>query len=153
MSFEVSIIPMSEHHVNDVLEIDHLTNPSPTPGSLFIKEITNPAHIMLVATGSSKVLGFCSAQIVSDELHIHSIAVSPEYRRNSIATKILNELINKSKFHNIKSATLEVRESNEVAIGLYEKFGFVVEGERPNYYSNNNETALLMWNRNLKEMS
>jgi ribosomal-protein-alanine N-acetyltransferase len=41
-------------------------------------------------------------------------------------------------------ATLEVRASNEAAIGLYESLGFVVKGRRRGYYEREGEDALLM---------
>ena len=41
-------------------------------------------------------------------------------------------------------ATLEVRESNDLAIRLYEKLGFEVVGSRDSYYRDNNEDAILM---------
>ena len=44
-----------------------------------------------------------------------------------------------------ESMTLEVRQSNKVAQGLYEKLGFTKKGIRPHYYSDNGEDALIMW--------
>ena len=41
--------------------------------------------------------------------------------------------------------TLEVRVSNKVAQNLYRKFGFVEGSIRKNYYSDNQEDALVMW--------
>jgi ribosomal-protein-alanine N-acetyltransferase len=41
--------------------------------------------------------------------------------------------------------TLEVRVSNEDAIGLYEKLGFESRGIRRGYYTDNREDALIMW--------
>ena len=41
--------------------------------------------------------------------------------------------------------TLEVRKSNESAIGLYKQFGFAPVGFRTNYYSDTGEDALIMW--------
>ena len=46
--------------------------------------------------------------------------------------------------------TLEVRESNDVAQRLYRKYGFTVVSTRRGYYSDNNESALVMWAGNLK---
>ena len=40
--------------------------------------------------------------------------------------------------------TLEVRVSNTVAKNLYHKYGFVIVGQRPRYYRDNNEDADLM---------
>ena len=41
---------------------------------------------------------------------------------------------------------LEVRESNEAAIGLYTSQGFVKEGIRKNFYEMPVENAVIMWN-------
>ncbi len=42
--------------------------------------------------------------------------------------------------------TLEVRVSNIVAQNLYKKYGFKLAGIRKEYYSNNKEDAMIMWN-------
>jgi ribosomal-protein-alanine N-acetyltransferase len=39
---------------------------------------------------------------------------------------------------------LEVRESNEAALEMYRKFGFVESGRREGYYKDNGEDAILM---------
>ena len=49
----------------------------------------------------------------------------------------------------IKLLHLEVRVSNEAAIGLYEKYGFKSLGSRKGYYQDNNEDALIMWTENI----
>jgi ribosomal-protein-alanine N-acetyltransferase len=41
--------------------------------------------------------------------------------------------------------TLEVRCSNEAAIGLYQRFGFAPAGVRVGYYADTGEDALIMW--------
>ena len=41
--------------------------------------------------------------------------------------------------------TLEVRPSNQPAIALYERFGFLAAGMRRRYYQDNGEDALIMW--------
>jgi len=42
-------------------------------------------------------------------------------------------------------ATLEVRRSSIHAQRLYGRFGFLVTGVRPKYYSDTKEDALIMW--------
>ena len=49
----------------------------------------------------------------------------------------------------VKYLTLEVRVSNEPAIGLYTKYGFNSLGTRKGYYQDNNEDALIMWTENI----
>jgi ribosomal-protein-alanine N-acetyltransferase len=47
--------------------------------------------------------------------------------------------------------TLEVRQSNAVALALYRKFGFREVALRKRYYSDNGEDAAVMWSGNLQE--
>ena len=48
------------------------------------------------------------------------------------------------KKRGVKNFTLEVRRSNEAAIGLYHKLGFLDEGVRPNFYDSPKEDALIL---------
>ena len=54
-------------------------------------------------------------------------------------------MIKKAQVHGCQGITLEVRMGNESAIRLYRKHGFVTEGIRKGYYSDNGEDALIMW--------
>ena len=53
-------------------------------------------------------------------------------------------VVERAKQLNIDIMTLEVRQSNYKAQGLYKKYGFEVIGTRKRYYSDNNEDALIM---------
>jgi ribosomal-protein-alanine N-acetyltransferase len=57
---------------------------------------------------------------------------------------ILDAIIKLCKVEGCARVTLELRKSNSVARALYEKYGFVAVGERPNFYSNPSENAILM---------
>ncbi len=47
----------------------------------------------------------------------------------------------------VTAYTLEVRVSNEAAIQMYRKLGFVSEGIRPGFYEKPVEDAMIMWKR------
>lgn len=81
---------------------------------------------------------------VVDEGYITNIAVSEQFRRRGIASEITEALIMKAKEMKLSFLTLEVRESNSAAIGLYEKFGFQTVGRRKGFYSEPKEDAVLM---------
>ena len=63
-----------------------------------------------------------------------------------IGDKLIQSLVKLCKENNIVYMTLEVRVSNLVAQNLYKKYGFKLAGIRKEYYSNNKEDAMIMWN-------
>ena len=73
-----------------------------------------------------------------------NIAVHPDYRMRGIGKALINELIPILAARNVLRLALEVRVSNETAIGLYKKLGFEIVGRRPNYYRNPKEDAFIM---------
>ncbi len=89
-----------------------------------------------------KIVGFITYSINVDFAEIDDIFVVKEYRQKSIASKLLQDLIDKLRGKTQK-IFLEVRESNLPAIKLYQKFGFVKVGDRKNYY-NDGENALVL---------
>jgi ribosomal-protein-alanine N-acetyltransferase len=81
---------------------------------------------------------------VLDEGSLDNIAVDPAYRRQGVAQALLEALIAQGQAQRLSFITLEVREHNAPAIGLYEKNGFQVVGRRKNYYEKPREDAILM---------
>ena len=136
------------HHTGDdleaIAEIERVSiNP---PWSL--KAICDFAECdtsrILVAKIDNTVVGYITYSVVLDEVQIANIATHPDYRRRGIGEKLLMHLYNESMSENMFVITLEVRESNEPAIRLYEKCGYCEVGRRKNYYKNPTEDALLM---------
>ncbi|MBR6743558.1 MAG: ribosomal protein S18-alanine N-acetyltransferase [Clostridia bacterium] len=93
-----------------------------------------------------QVVGYAGLQIVLDEGYITNIAVKKAFRKQGIATALINELL---KFLNDKLSfiSLEVRASNSAAIKLYKLLGFTKAGIRKNFYSAPKEDALIMTKR------
>lgn len=109
-------------------------------------ELTSNTHARyVVALENGTVVGFGGLWIIVDEGHITNIAVHPDFRRKGIGVLLMDNLLSISKIENLIGLTLEVRKSNLSAQNLYKKFGFVEEGVRPNYYSDNGEDAIIMW--------
>ena len=87
------------------------------------------------------ILGFISAVHLYDTCDIVDLIVDPKYRRKMVATNLIGYLIS-DLGENLKIITLEVAKHNEVAIKLYEKFGFEIVSLRKKYYKN--DDAYLM---------
>ena len=90
------------------------------------------------------LVGFAGFWIMLDEAHIIAIAVRQPYRKQRIGEGLLLSVIEIASKLQTRVLTLEVRESNDAARRLYLKYGFRVVGQRPRYYSDNQEDAVLM---------
>ena len=143
---KLELVSASIEHINDIMTVENLSFSIPWSRDAFIEEITrNKFAIYISARLDDKVVGYGGMWKVIDEGHITNIAVHPEFRGNKIGSALLEELLTIAKNEGINKLTLEVRKSNLVAQKLYSKFGFLVEGMRKGYYSDNNEDALIMW--------
>jgi ribosomal-protein-alanine N-acetyltransferase len=91
------------------------------------------------------IVGYAGLWLMTDEAHITTIAVDPDYQGNGIGELLLLGLIERSVKIGAHWLTLEVRVTNRVAQSLYEKYTFKEMGLRRRYYSDNGEDALVMW--------
>jgi ribosomal-protein-alanine N-acetyltransferase len=140
-------------NVDDILrvhEIDQLSFTLPWPENSYRFELTqNPSTLALVVENvpqdsAALVIGMSIVWIISGEAHIATIAIHPEYRGLGYGKSLLAETLRQSIQHGVILATLEVRASNLNAQNMYRSFGFIVVGQRPQYYRDNNEDALVM---------
>lgn len=135
---------MTSAHLQDVYIIETECFSHPWSKKSIESEINNDTSLFLVATENDEVIGYIGMSTVIDEGYIFNVAVKSTQRKKGIASALINELITYGKKNNFCFITLEVRESNEPAISLYSKFGFIKVGERKNYYSDPKENAILM---------
>lgn len=88
---------------------------------------------------------------ILEEAHITVLAVHPDYQRQGLGQALLWALLASAQQRGLEWATLEVRESNDGARSLYEKFGFQTVGKRRKYYPETGEDALILWRRGLQD--
>ena len=100
-----------------------------------------------MAEEDGKLLGGCGLLLIAEEGNITNVVVVPEARRRGVAMGMLTHLLAAGDREGLTAYTLEVRVSNQAAIALYEKLGFVSEGIRPNFYEKPTEDAMIMWKR------
>lgn len=101
--------------------------------------------LYLVAEADGEVAGCAGMTDICHEGNIDNVVVAEKFRRHGIARALLQELFLQGDKRGVEAYTLEVRESNQAAIRLYEKAGFVSEGVRPDFYEKPRENALIMW--------
>ena len=102
-----------------------------------------PNRVALVLGDENELQAFAIARVVRDEWELENIVVDARARRRRLATRILDELLQIARARGAKAVFLEVRESNQAARALYEKWAFLESGRRRRYYQEPDEDAIL----------
>lgn len=90
-------------------------------------------------------MGYTGALLAAGEAHVLTVVVTEEHRRRGIGRALVDALVRAVRMRGAVGVTLEVRESNDAAIELYERLGFVSYGLRPGYYQDTGEAARILW--------
>ncbi|MCL1848267.1 MAG: ribosomal protein S18-alanine N-acetyltransferase [Clostridiales bacterium] len=147
---------MTEEDIPQIARIERMVFPSPWSEAAFRSELRDNAMAMYLVlteeTHPDKVLAYAGVWKIFDEGHITNIAVLPEVQGRKLGKMILHAVIQWAWANGMNHLTLEVRESNFIAISLYTKSGFKEAGVRPGYYGGT-EDALVMWLRKDGETS
>ena len=99
-----------------------------------VKDEKNPFLFNLEYSIDNEIVGFLNYTFMYDRIEIEDIFVEEDYRRNSIASKLMDYLINKAYELNSINITLEVDNENISARSLYKKYGFAEVALRKGYY-------------------
>ena len=79
---------------------------------------------------------------IEKSCEIMYLATEPQSRGQGIMNELLSYLVRQMK-SGFDEVWLEVSELNKAAIVLYQKKGFKVVGERPNYYKDGSKAVLM----------
>ncbi len=109
-------------------------------------------RVFLLRLPGVPVAAFCSCWFLVDELHVNTLVVDFPFRRQGLACHLMHYVLVDAARSGARRATLEVRESNQAARCLYERLGFTVTAKRPNYYTQPEEDALILWREDLTNL-
>jgi ribosomal-protein-alanine N-acetyltransferase len=159
----VRIRPMTPADMDRVIEIAGSLKDAPQwPRSAYLAALdpeAAPRRIALVAeeaTGSGNpggrpsslgwgaVAGFAVASLLPPQAELETIAVAPQLQRRGLARRLFAALAGELAAAQVTEVMLEVRASNQPALGLYRQLGFVETGHRRRYYHDPVEDAVLM---------
>ncbi len=146
------LVPMEPEDLDDVLALEALCFPTPWTRQMFVEELAHPwAFLEVIRPADSgqgdadvSVIAYQDFWIVPGEVHLLSIAVHPDYRRRGLGVFFLERLVKVGRRASAERIVLEVRQSNESAKRLYERFGFEFSRVRKGYYSDTGEDAIEM---------
>ncbi|MFB6347833.1 MAG: ribosomal protein S18-alanine N-acetyltransferase [bacterium] len=135
---------MEIEDLDRVVELENTCFDQPWSEQMFYKDLVDNSNSRFyVAEREGDVVGYIGIWVVVDCVHVTTVGVDPSLRREGIGSLLIQHVLDQFEGEP-RDITLEVRESNKAARGLYEKNGFEVTGRRTNYYSNNGEDALIM---------
>ena len=95
-------------------------------------------------TRRRKVAGFAVAALLPPQAELETIAVAAEGQRRGVGGRLFAELLALLRAEQVTEVILEVRASNQAALGLYQALGFLESGRRTSYYADPHEDAVLM---------
>lgn len=141
------IVPLEEKHVTGLAKLEMRLFSLPWSERAFRDLLNHDYCHYLVAEQGDKVIGFIGMTVSFHEGEIDKVMVDPDCQGRGVGDALMKALLELGAENGVSSYTLEVRVSNQPAIRLYEKHGFLGEGVRPRFYEKPTEDALIMWKR------
>ena len=153
---QIQLRRMLEGDLPEVEALDKACFSDPWPKGAFTQELHSVNHnLCLVAEDTLKpegqrVVAVAVFWLIVDELHLGTIGVLPEYRKQKIGLAMLMDGLLLGCQMRALTSLLEVRAGNAEAVRLYKNLGFQVVGRRIAYYQDNQEDALLLTLTNIE---
>ena len=138
------IRPMEPEDADSVAQIEKDSFTQPWSRQGFLDAMRLPENIMLVAQEDGEILGYQCTYVSFDEGELTNIAVKKSARGKGVGAHLIRSLQEKAKESGVERIVLEARVTNEAAISLYQKMGFVNLGIRKNLYEHPVEDGVIM---------
>ena len=138
---EIHLRPFSLADLPRVLEIepDSFTMVDAWSTPIFRKWYRKSPDLFIVAEISCTIAGYICTFIEQKTGEIESIAVAPAFRRQGVASALMNYTIREIQASGITTAGLQVRTTNTDGIRFWQNAGFVPSGILPNFYDDGAE--------------
>jgi ribosomal-protein-alanine N-acetyltransferase len=130
--------------LDEVMAIERTSFRYPWSSNFFLEELQVVCARSIMAQVNDKIVGYVLFWLLPEEIDIHNIAVHTDFRRQRVGQTLLQQVVEQARSRNSARVTLEVRVSNIAAQKLYDSVGFVSQGLRKGYYSNDGEDAVIM---------
>ena len=122
----------NDDDLDAVLALENSAGPHPWSRKNFLSSIES-SHQCIALRCDNEVIAQTVLSFSAGEAEILIFSVDRKYQGKGIGSHFLRSLLTLCELK-AEQVFLEVRESNEAAIALYDSVGFNQIGERPNYY-------------------
>ncbi|MDX3773307.1 ribosomal protein S18-alanine N-acetyltransferase [Chromatiaceae bacterium AAb-1] len=138
--------PVTPADIPLMYAIEQQANTYPWPQSAFLSCQGGSYFSYTLKDADGLLAGFYIGQCIAGQAELFNICVAPAQQGKGYGRQLLQHFTEQVITRQATEAWLEVRVSNQPAIALYEKLGFIQTGIRPNYYQGpqGSEDAVLM---------
>lgn len=126
--------PMTDADLDEVVFVERTAYEFPWSRGNFEDSLRNGYFGLCMRHVTGALIGYCVLMPVVDEMHLLNLCVAPPAQGAGAGLALLREAVRITRHEGLTGLLLEVRPSNQRAIRLYERFGFVSIGRRKNYY-------------------
>ena len=138
------LAPMRPEDLPGVRAVETQTFEDPWSGAGWQHELSRDDRRWRTLHLDVEVVGFGGLWLAPDAAHVLRLAVDPDRWRQGLGGVLLDDLLQQALAAGQQALTLEVRATNEAALRLYRRRGFVSHGVRPGYYADG-EDAVVLW--------
>lgn len=135
---------MTRQDLDEVMIIENESFTMPWSRESYEAELQNQYASYLVCDYAGEVAAFAGMWTVYEEAHITNVAVGKEFRCQGMGRILMLEEEKLARAKQVERILLEVRPSNSAALAMYKSLGFIPTSIRKQYYSDNQEDALIM---------
>lgn len=135
---------MTSQDIDEVMQIEKQSFTLPWSRESYLGELKNKFATYLVCDCEGEIAGYGGIWVVFEEAHITNVAVGTSSRQAGIGNTLMEELEKVAREKKAQRILLEVRPSNQAALKMYHNLNYLPTGLRKQYYSDNNEDAIIM---------
>lgn len=138
--------PMDMADLDEVYALEQSVYPHPWSRGNFVDSLAAGYHAW-VLRDQDRLAGYFLLMAAVDEAHLLNVSVAAERQRQGLGLYLLDKVAACARGLGAESVLLEVRPSNERALGVYRRYGFAEIGRRKAYYPAHNgqrEDAIVM---------
>jgi ribosomal-protein-alanine N-acetyltransferase len=133
----MKIRPATSQDLDVILQIENDTFDSPWTREHFLYELNeNPFSFLFIAEENGYIVGYVDWWKTFEVGQLNNLAVVRPLRGKGIGRTLLSDTLRRMKEAGCERSILEVRVSNQTAIGLYTSMGYSKSHLKKQYYEN-----------------
>ena len=129
----LSLAPMTAADLDEVWALERSVFPFPWSRGNFADAVASGYDCWTVRERGA-LAGYYLLMYALDEAHLLDVALAARLQGQGLGRRLLDEIAARARSQGMTSILLEVRPSNERALDVYRRHGYVQIGRRKGYY-------------------